>query len=74
MDTCFLVNVANVGKMGLMKSTLFYGTSGVSAYTMIGATTYQSYPPQMIDCICLSGSTFSTTIANTLYVDNATIY
>ena len=59
--------------MGLMKHTTFFATSGSSAYTLTGISSiYQPYYSQMIDCTCQTGSTFSTTLSNTLYVDNAT--
>ena len=43
------------------------------AKTLTGiSSTYQPYYSQMIDCACQTGSAFSTTDTNTLYVDNAT--
>jgi len=36
------------------------------------SSTYQPYYSEMIDCTCQTGSSFSTTSANTLFVDNAT--
>ena len=68
-----MINTLNVGRMGLMQHTTFYATGGFSANTLTGiGSTYQPYYSQMIDCTCQTGSSFSTTSSNTLYVDNAT--
>ena len=73
LNNCYMINMLNVGKMGLMQHTTFYATSGFSAYTLLGiSSTYQPYYSEMIDCACQTGSTFSTTASNTLYIDNAT--
>ena len=73
LNNCYMINMLNVGKMGLMQHTTFYTTGGFSANTLTGLTsTYQPYYSQMIDCACMTGSSFSTTVSNTLYVDNAT--
>ena len=73
LNNCYMMNMLNVGQMGLIQHTTFYATSGFSANTLLEiGSCYQPYYSEMIDCTCQTGLTFSTTLSNTLYIDNAT--
>ena len=73
LNNCYMINMLNVGRMGLMQHTTFYASGGFAANTLTGiGSTYQPYYSEMIDCACQTGSSFSTISANTLYIDNAT--
>ena len=74
LNNCYMINMLNVGRIGSMQHTTVYTSGGFSANTLTGiGSTYQPYYSQMIDCACMTGSTFSTTSSNTLYIDNATL-
>ena len=70
---CYFIGMLNVARMGSMNHTTFYASGGFAANTLTGiSSTYQPYYSQMIDCACQTGSSFSTTSANTLFIDKAT--
>ena len=72
VNNCYFIQVLNVGTLGLIQHSWFYGSSGVSFQTLT-ANTYQLLASSIIDTTCLSGCIFTCgTSGTTLYVDNQT--
>ena len=44
LNNCYMINMLNVGRMGMMQHTTFYTSGGSSANTLTGiGSTYQPY-------------------------------